>query len=457
MVKEKAFYKTLVTLAVPSAIQGFMSLLVVQLDNIMVSTLGETVLAGVGQSNSATAFFTAAFAGMTSGSAVLISQYWGKHDQERIRRIFAFVAQICLALAAIAVLAIQLWPRAVLSVFTNEQAVIDAAMPYFTLVCFSYIPFALTTALVGMLRSVEVVKVTLYITVVSLFTNLSLNYIFIFGKLGFPAMGARGAALATILARCVELCIVWWYAFYKQNQLTLRPRDLLRGDRQLLRDYIRFGLPVGLGDMQWALVGVGKAAIVGRLGERMIAANLIAESMMNLGMIFTSSLAAGACVIIGKTVGAKDYARTRTYSNTIQIIFLCVGVTMSALVFLLRVPYGSLYGNVSPDIRALSAQMIGWGALTMIGTTYHASCFVGINRGAGDSRFVFIVDLICGWLVVLPLSAMAAFVWHWPLPMMFLCLRIDQCFKWIIAFFRLRGDKWIRNVTRDDPAVEAKA
>ncbi|HML49051.1 MAG TPA: MATE family efflux transporter [Clostridia bacterium] len=455
MVREKAFYRNLVTLAVPSAIQGFMSLLVVQADNMMVSSLGETVLAGVGQSNSATAFFTAMVMGMTSGSAVLISQYWGKNDQARIRRIFAIVSQICVTLALLAVLLIRLWPRAVLGVFTNEQSVIEAALPYFTLVCFSYLPFSLTTALVGMLRSVEVVRVTLYITVISLFTNISLNYVFIFGKLGFPAMGVRGAALATILARSVELGVVCWYAFCKQKHLALRPKDLLRGDGQLLLDYVRYGLPVGLGDTQWALVGVCKAAIVGRLGETMIAANLIAESMMSLGMIFTSSLAAGACILIGKTVGVRDYVRTRAYSNTIQLLFLCVGVTMSALVFFLRVPYGMLYGNVGPDVRALSAQLIAWGALTMIGTTYHASCFVGINRGAGDSRFVFVVDLICGWLIVLPLSLLAAFVWHFPLPLIFLCLRIDQCFKWIIAFFRLRGNKWIRNVTREDaPALE---
>ena len=97
----------------------------------------------------------------------------------------------------------------------------------------------------------------------------------------------------------------------------------------------------------------------------------------------------------------------------------------------------------------MSNSLLSIGAITMIGTTYHASCFVGINRGAGDSRFVFTVDLICGWLVVLPLAALAAFVWHWPLPLVFLCIYIDQCFKWIIAFFRLRGDHWIRNVTRE--------
>jgi len=129
-------------------------------------------------------------------------------------------------------------------------------------------------------------------------------------------------------------------------------------------------------------------------------------------------------------------------------MFACVGVVMSVVVFLLRGPYGALYSNVSEEARSLSRQLLAIGAVTMIGTTYHASCFVGINRGAGDSRFVFVVDMICGWLIVLPLAYLAMRR-GWPLPVVFLCIYIDQCFKWIIAFIRLRGNKWIRNVTHE--------
>ena len=122
---------------------------------------------------------------------------------------------------------------------------------------------------------------------------------------------------------------------------------------------------------------------------------------------------------------------------------------MCALVFALRKPFAGLY-ELEPQTYALATRMIAICSLTLLGTTYHASCFVGINRGAGDSRFVMIVDMICGWLIVLPLSALAAFIFHWPSAAVYFCTRIDQCFKWIIAFFRLRGDKWIRNVTRED-------
>ncbi|MDR1600735.1 MAG: MATE family efflux transporter [Oscillospiraceae bacterium] len=449
MVRDKSFYKTLVRLAAPAALQGFISLLVNQADTVMVSSLGDAALAGVAQSNSATAFFTAAVSGMASGSSVLVAQYWGRKDNERIRRIFAMVAMLCAGIALAAVGAIQAWPRWLLGRFTDNPGVLDAGLPYFRIVAASYLPFALSTALIVMLRSVEAVNVTLYTTAAALVTNVGLNYVLIFGKLGMPALGVTGAALATVISRFIELGIVWWYLFHKQRRLQIKPSDLTRGDALLWRDYVKFGMPVGLGDLQWALVGVGKAAIIGRLGSTMIVANTVTTGLMELGRVFSSSLTIGACVMIGMTVGQKDYRKTREYSNTIQVLFVFVGCVMALMVYLLRGPYASLYGNISDEARRLANTLISIGALTLIGTTYHASCFIGINRGAGDSRFVFVVDMICGWLVVLPLSALAAFVWRWPLPMVFLCIYIDQCFKWLIAFIRLRGNKWIRNVTRE--------
>jgi len=167
--------------------------------------------------------------------------------------------------------------------------------------------------------------------------------------------------------------------------------------------------------------------------------------------MFTFALAGGACVVVGKAVGKGDYDTARAYSKTIQIMFACIGVVMAALVFALREPFTRMYGSAAdPAVFGMSVEMIAILAVTLIGTSYHASCFIGINRGAGDSRFVAMVDMICGWLVVLPATLLAAFVFRWPLPVVFLCTRIDQCFKWIIAFIRLRGNKWIRNITREN-------
>ena len=457
MIRDREFYKTILRISLPAAFQSLVSFLVVVADDVMVSKLPNAVAAqaAVSQVNSITAFYTATLTGLVSGSSVLISQYWGKKDMARIRRIFSVVLWFCALVSLIFVALARLIPEPIihLVIGAGEADVVALALEYFSIACWTYIPFAITTSLIGMLRSIEVVRITLVTTVMTLFINVGLNYVLIFGHLGFPALGVRGAAIATLVARIAEVYVVWLYTFRIQKKLEIRPRDLLCIDRTLGRDYARYGLPVGLTDMQWSLIGMLKAAIIGQMGASFMAANSIANNMATLGTLFTSALAGGACVVVGKAVGRGDYDTAREYSKTIQLLFFLIGLVMAALVFLLRVPFTRLYGSsADPEVFSLATTMIAILAVTLIGTCYHASCFVGINRGAGDSRFVAMVDMICGWLVVLPATLLAAFVFHWPLPVVFLCTRIDQCFKWIIAFIRLRGDKWIRNVTRESAA-----
>ncbi|MDL2206350.1 MATE family efflux transporter [Eubacteriales bacterium OttesenSCG-928-N13] len=449
LTRDRSFYRTMFLVALPSAFQSLITQLVHLADTKMVSHLPGFAMAGVGQTNEIANVFVMTVIGLVSGATVLVSQYWGKRDLDRIKQVFSIVLKLVLALAVLVAVLVSIFPEQVLSAFNSDQAVVAAAMPYITVFCLSFIPYALTQALIGVLRAVEVVNVSLIVSSISLVVNISLNYVLIFGKLGLPAMGVRGAAIATLITRVVELTIVAIYAFKVQKALPLKPKDLLKSEGWLWRDYAKYGLPVGLADAQWAIVGLVKTWIIGHLGGVMISANIVASQMMTLGTLFCFALANGAAVVIGKTVGAGNYEKTREYSVSIQWMFLGFGIIFAALVFVLRGPFVGLFPQENPEVASLAIAMIALGAPTMIGTCYHASCFVGINRGAGDSRFVMIVDMICGWLVVLPLSLLAAFVWKVPHAWMFLFLRIDQCFKWIIAFIRLRGNKWIKNVTRD--------
>ncbi|MHC1786331.1 MAG: MATE family efflux transporter [Christensenellales bacterium] len=455
MIRDRAFYRSILRLSLPAAFQALMSLLVVMADNVMVTRLDPVgySLAAVSQSNSITNFVFAATSGLAGGAIVLISQYWGKKDLERIRQVYATVMAACLGLALLFIVLILLFPGAVLSlvISAKEGEVTRLAREYLPIVCLSYLPFSITAAMIGVLKGVEVVRITLYTTLASLVANISLNYLLIFGHLGFPALGVRGAAIATLLARVLEMGLVLHYMFHVQKALAIRPRDLLRQRRWAWQDYRRYGLPVGMTDAQWALVGMLKMIIIGQMGRLMINAAAVTDTLLNLGTLFTFALSGGAAVLVGKAVGAGDYKLVREYAKTIQIMFLGVGIVMAAAVFFLRTPFIALY-RMDGETAALAATMAAICAPTLLGTSYHASCFVGINRGAGDSRFVMLVDMICGWLVVLPAAALSAFVLHLPLQWIYFSTRIDQCFKWLIAFLRLRGDKWVHNVTRDDGA-----
>ena len=460
MVKDKNFYKMLLFLGLPVAFQSLVSLSVVFLDNVMVGNIPnntEVMFAGVTQANAITTLFAFFIKGLSGGAALMISQYWGKKDTDRIKTVFSIIFTIGLSLAATISALIFFFPKGAMSIVTSSQEVIDAGAEYIRIVCFSYMFYILTETFVTMLRCVEIVKISLFLSVVSFFVNLSGNYLLIFGNesLHIPALGVRGAAIATVFARIVEFSIVMAFTFKIQKRIAIKIKDLFRHDRLMWLDYAKYGLPVMFGDTQWGLVGLFRAVIIGRLGSFMMAANGIAEVIMSLAGIFTVGLGSAACVIIGKTVGAKEYEKTRKYSNTLQILFASFGVVMCAVLFFAKTPLLSLYeimnkskGGFGPETMELAKTFISIGAFTLIGTFYHATCFTGINRGSGDGKFVFKVDMVCGWLVVLPLTFLNAIVLGSPLPIVFLCTRIDQCFKWIIAFFRLRGKKWITNVTR---------
>ena len=455
LTKDKSFYKTLLIIALPVALQQLISLAVVMLDNVMVGSLGDVSLSAVSQANQVTVFFTFFVRGISGGAALLISQYWGKKDTERIKQIFSMTFLTTVILAGVVTVFVFFCPSLVVRFFSNNTELLSEATDYIRIACFSYVLFALSDTFISMLRCVEIVKITFVISIVSFFTNLGGNYVLIFGKLGLPAMGVEGAALATVIARAVELIIVMVFFFKVQKKITVKPKDLFFAERVMWRDFFKYGVPVLVGDVQWGLVGVVKAVVIGRLSLEMMAAVSITDVVMQLGLIFANGLAAGACVIIGKTVGAGDFKKTREYSTSIELIFGAVGIVMGLGIFFLRAFPVSLYTEISEATRALAMQLLGIGAFTLIGTSYHMACFTGINRGAGDSRFVFKVDMICGWLVVIPLTVLAAagHLGNWApffsLPLVFLCTRIDQCFKWLVAFIRLRGNKWIKNVTRD--------
>ncbi len=452
MVKEKEFYRGLFRLALPVILQALISVAVNMLDNIMVAYQGDASLSGVAMANQLTIFLSFFLKGICGSSALMISQYWGKQDYTRIRSLFTIVLRFSFKLIGLIVLFIFLFPDGVMRVFTNKQEILEVAVPYLRILCVSYIFSTLSESLAAMLRSVGLVQLTFILSVTAFFSNLFFNYCLIFGKFGFPQLGVQGAAIATVIARIIEFIVVSYYVLRKEKFVKYKLKYLLHEDKLLKKDFLKFGLPALIGDMQWGLVGVFRSMVIGRLGMLMISANSITETTMSLAFACTNGLANAACVTIGKSIGAKDYERTRQYSDTIQVIFAIAGFIFACILFFGRSIPISFYTKNSQEVRDLASTFLAIGGISVAFSSYHAACFTGINRGSGDTKFVFYVDMICGWLVVVPAVFMSGLVFKVSLPIVYFCTRSDQFFKWIVAFIRLRGNKWIKNVTRDEPA-----
>lgn len=449
MVRDKQFYRSLFLIAVPVAFQSLLSVSVNLLDNLMVSSLSDTALSSVAMANQITVFLSFFMRGVGGASVLMISQYWGKRDMVSIRKLYAVVLRFSFLLVAAVSLLLALFPRRVMSVFVTTPELISTSASYLRIICVSYVFGVMSDAVASMLRAVESVRITLYLTVVSLISNLVFNYLLIFGKFGFPCLGVKGAAIATVIARITEFAFASVYLFAVDKKVRFRLRNLFGRTDGFFRDFVKFGLPAIIGDLQWGLVGTVKAIPVGRLGEVMISANSITETVMSMFFAFTTGMAGAACVVIGKSIGEGDYGKTKEYSKTIQILFALIGVVLASVMFFTRRIPVSFFSDISEEAREYAVKFMAVGAVSVAGSAYHVSCFTGINRGAGDTKFVFKVDMICGWLVVVPLTFLAGLKFSLPFTAVYFCTRADQFFKWIIALVRLNSsDRWIKNVTR---------
>lgn len=452
--KDRSFYRSLVTLAVPISLQNLVTFAVSFADNVMIGSLGDDAISGVyigGQLQSVLQMFVG---GIEGAILILAAQYWGKKDTQSIRKVVSIGIKFALAVGLLSSLVAVLFPQWVIRVFTTEPGVIQEGAAYVQIVGFTYLFFSVSQVMIAAMRSVETARIGLYISCMALVINVCLNYVFIFGHFGFPAMGVRGAALATLVSRILEMCVGVGYVFFVDKKLRFGLKDLLHTDRQLLRDFIRYGLPVIGGQVVWAINSLANTKILGYYSAGVIAAASITGMLHNLVYVWMNGMSSAVGIITGKTVGAGQYEKMKEYSKTVQMIFLFVGLISGAAVFLARDGFISLY-NASPEAQAYSRQFINVISVTIIGTCYQAACLFGLVKSGGDISFVFKNDTIFVFLVVIPSSLLAMWLGAPPW-VVFACLKCDQILKCFVAIVKINRYNWMKNLTRDNTSQEEK-
>ena len=452
--KDRSFYRSLVTVAVPISLQNLVTFAVSFADNVMIGSLGDDAISGVyigGQLQSVLQMFVG---GIEGAILILAAQYWGKKDTQSIRKVVSIGIKFALAVGLLSSLVAVLFPQWVIRAFTTEPGVIQEGAAYVQIVGFTYLFFSVSQVMIAAMRSVETARIGLYISCMALVINVCLNYVFIFGHFGFPAMGVRGAALATLVSRILEMCVGVGYVFFVDKKLRFGLKDLLHTDRQLLRDFIRYGLPVIGGQVVWAINSLANTKILGYYSAGVIAAASITGMLHNLVYVWMNGMSSAVGIITGKTVGAGQYEKMKEYSKTVQMIFLFVGLISGAAVFLARDGFISLY-NASPEAQAYSRQFINVISVTIIGTCYQAACLFGLVKSGGDISFVFKNDTIFVFLVVIPSSLLAMWLGAPPW-VVFACLKCDQILKCFVAIVKINRYNWMKNLTRDNTSQEEK-
>lgn len=453
MIKEKTFYKSFMILALSLALQNLLTYGVNMMDTVMLGRYSQDAMGGVSLCNQVQYLLQMLVVGAGEGAVVLGSQYWGKGNLKPIPHIIGVALRFGGSLAVILFGIVLLFPTQLLRLLSNDSAVIAEGAKYFQIICFTYIIFTVTNILVASLRSIGIVKIGYIISGSTLVINVCLNYCLIYGNFGFPELGVRGAAIATLVSRCVELLIVIYYLKYKEHKLHLTLTKLLHIDTSYIRDYTRVSSPVLINQALWGVAQMVQTGILGHLGGDVTAANAIAVQVFQVLSVVAYGAASASGIVVGRTIGEGDAQRLHPLVNTLQILFLTIGLCSGFLIFILRAPILMVFGGtLTKRAYELSMQFMLVLSITTVGTSYQMACDNGIIRGGGDTAFSAKMNLISMWLIIVPFSAMAAFWWKCAPVIVFFLLKWDQLYKAIPVVIRLRSWKWVKKVTRSDAA-----
>ena len=448
--RDRTFYKTYLSLLLFVAAQNLLSYSVSLLDNVMLARYSSDALNGAALANQIQFLLQMVVTAAGEGVAVISSQYWGAKKMRPIYPVFSAGLCTSLTLGLLFFTAVSAFPGGILRLLAEETQIVDAGCDYLGIIRFTYPVWCFSTVLLATQRSVENARIGFIVMLLSLFLNLLLNYCLIFGRLGFPEMGIRGAALATLAARCFELSIALIYSLRIDKKLRLTPPNALRFDRALWKDYFRHATPIMLGGASWGIAMFIQTSIVGHMGGDVISANSLALSLFAVISVFAYGGGSAAGVITGKVVGSGGLSRLKEYVTTMQLLFLATGVVTGLMILCARGPVIRLYGLDSADAVRYAGQFVLVLSVTSVGTSYQAPCLTGIVRGGGNTRFVFLNDLVFQWGVVLSFALMAAYWWKLPPVWVFFILKSDQLIKCTVAVFVVNRYRWIRVLTNKE-------
>ncbi len=448
--KDRHFYKTFIAIFWPLVMQNIINLSVNVADNIMLGAysnpaIAEAALAGAASVNQIQFILQCLVGGVSGGLTVLGSQYWGQKRIEPIKKLSSIAFWVCLIFSAFVFLACTVAPRGVISIFISDAEVIGEGLKYLDVLKYSYIMFAITSVLLSALNCVETVKVAFWVSLITLIVNVALNIPLI------KNFGSAGAAAATVISRGVALVYVIVYIARCDKKLGLKLRDLRTFDKTLAVDFVKVASPVVAISGMWGFSNALSSIILGHMemSKAIVAANSAAYTLYTLFKAGAQGAANAAGIVMAKTVGAGEIGKVKEYAKTLQLIFIGIGIFSALLLFATKDIVLAQY-ELTEEAMALAHQFILVLCVCTFGMAYQMPTITGIIRGGGDTRFGMFNDLVSIWCIVLPVSALAAYVFKWPPVAVVACLNSDQIFKCGAAAVRCNRYRWVKKLTRDE-------
>lgn len=450
----KELYKWALKLAVPIMIQNLISTLVGTADTVMLGFVGQTAMAASSLANQYIFVLFCMFYGMATATSVMCAQYWGKGDHDTIERVIGLAARVAVLFALVFTVISLIFPGTVMRLFTDSPETIEMGIAYLRVLSVSFVFMAIAQVYLSALRSVGKIVFPSIVSVVSLCVNILLNATFIFGLFGMPKLGVTGVALGTVMARVTEviLCIV--YSF--RSDIRFRVKYIFAKAGALTKDFFKISVPSIGNDLVWSLATSVFAAILGHMGDDIVAANAVAIMVVNIGAIAMRGFANATTIVIGQTLGANQIEPAKVYARKLVRLTTYVGCVGCLVIVGLRPFIMSFYAD------KLTEQAVVYLGSMMLMTTYRMvgeginTCLIcGCFRGGGDTRYGLIMDSIMMWCVSLPLMWVAAYVIKLPPIWVYFVMTLDEIIKMPFIFIHFYKYNWLTNITRDNVHIES--
>lgn len=448
-IDNKGFYQKLRKLALPISFQSLMLAAVAAGDALMLGRVAQNEMAAVSLATQIQFVQNMFLMAVTAAGSILGAQYWGKGDRDTVRSLFNMMLRWCGVVSLIFFTACELCPELLMRLFSHDDPIIEIGSAYLRIAGWSYLITGISQCYLTTMKATDHVTPCAWISSSAVVINIILNAVFIFGLFGAPAMQARGAALATTLARVAELalCIV-----ISSRETFLQPvwSKMFEKKKQLAADFRRQCFPLLGGGLFWGVGFTSYTAIMGHMGTDAAAANAVAAVVRDLICCVCNGVGSAAGIMVGNELGAGNLEKGKAYGIKLKNISFIIGFASMAVVLALT-PLVVRMVVLTDDARQYLTGMMIIMAVYMIGRCVNTVTINGVLDGGGDTLFDMYSLAVCMWGIAIPLALLGAFVFHWPVLLVYACTCLDEVGKIPWVMYRFRKYKWVKDLTRSQP------
>ena len=441
--RKRSLRKEIVRLALPIALQQFMTALVGACDAIMLGKLSQDAMSAVSLATQVTFVFNLFMFAFMAGENMFVAQYYGKGDYTGISQVFSLVTKICGCIAVVFLAGTLFFPEQLMRILTNEETLIVLGSEYLRVIGISYVFSGIAQTFLAIMKNCGAVNMSTLINGVMVILNIALNAVFIFGLSGFPKMGIKGAALATVLATVVQFL---WSVGYVLCRIRAVKFSLRSCEKKLFGRFWQKTVPLLINNLAWGIGFSMYSVIMGHLGTDAVAANGIANISKNLVVCFCLGLGNAGSIIVGNRLGADRLHEAKEAGGTLTRTAIIAGI-VSGLVLIALSPFITKMVDLTPTARGYLQKMLLISSYYIAGKSVNCMTIGGIFAAGGDSKFGMLCDSVTLWCIIVPLGCICAFILKLPVMVVYFVLNLDEIIKLPVVYKHYKKYKWIKNLT----------